>query len=81
MTKESLATPSFLLHSLQLNQLRVSTPCLQETFVIPTFNHLALIDDIDDVCILDSAETVCNRDCGSAFADSVESFLDDFLGC
>jgi hypothetical protein len=48
--------------------------------MIPTLHNLSLINHIDDICILNRAKTVCNRDCGTAFGYSVECFLDDLLG-
>jgi hypothetical protein len=71
---------SALLHPLQLHQLRISTPRFQKALMIPTLNNLPLIYYIYYICILDGAKTVRDRDCGAAFGDAVECFLDDMFG-
>lgn len=48
--------------------------------MVPTLNNLPLVNDINDVSVLNGAETVCNRDRGATFRNAVEGFLDDFLG-
>jgi hypothetical protein len=49
--------------------------------VRPHLDNLALVKDIDDVRVLDRAETMCNGDCCAAFGSGVESDLDHALGC
>lgn len=68
------------LHPLHLNQLKIPSPRRQQALMIPTLHHLSLINNINEVRVLDGAETVRNGDCGAAFGDAVECFLDDFLG-
>jgi len=48
--------------------------------MVPTLHNLPLINDIDDISILNGAETVSDGDCSAPFGDTVKCFLDDFLG-
>jgi hypothetical protein len=48
--------------------------------MVPTLHNLPLINDIDDISILNGAETVSDGDRGASFGDTIKCFLDDFLG-
>jgi hypothetical protein len=48
--------------------------------MVPTLYNLPLINDVDYIGILNGTETVSDGDCGAPFGDTVECFLDDFLG-
>jgi hypothetical protein len=45
-----------------------------------TLNDLTLIKDIDDISLLDRAETVSHSDCSTTTSSSIQSSLDDLLG-
>lgn len=70
----------FLLQTLQLNQLPVSSFERHQLRMRPTLHHHSPIDDINDVGLLDGAEPVRHRDRRSAPCRGVQGGLDHFLG-
>jgi hypothetical protein len=48
--------------------------------VSTTLNDLTLIKDIDDISLLDRAETVSHSDGSTTTSSSIQSSLDDLLG-
>lgn len=69
-----------LAQTLQVNQLIVAALIPQKVVVRTALNDLALVKHVDDVGLLDRAETVRHGDGGSAAGGRVQGCLDDFLG-
>lgn len=73
-------TPSLiLLQALQVDQFVVAALFLEELVMGPAFNDPALVENVDDVGLLDRAETVCDGDSGASLSSSVQSFLHHLL--
>lgn len=66
--------------ALQLDELRIPLPQGHQFLMAAALNNLALVKHIDDVCVLDGAQSVGDANGGSAGAGVVEGGLDDLFG-
>ncbi len=81
--KGSNTTSQLLMHlaqTLQLHQLEISSLTLQELVVFPALYHLAPIQDVNYVGVLDGAEPMRHDDRGPTPSRSVERRLHDLFG-
>ena len=67
--------------SLQLRQLKVDSLLGHQVLVSALLHDLALVKDIDDVCVLNCAQAMRDRDCSAALCGRVEGGLYDAFGC
>ena len=67
------------LQTLQTDQLAIPPLERHELVVRPTLRHLAPVDDVDDVGLLDRAQPVRNRDRRPPFGRYVECVLHHLL--
>lgn len=68
------------LQTLQVDQLEILAPQRDQLAVSAPFDHAALVNDVDDICLLDGAETVGDGDSGAASGGLVQRGLDHFFG-
>jgi hypothetical protein len=47
--------------------------------MVPLFDDLPVVDDVNDVRLLDGAETVSHRDGGAASRSGIQSGLDNLF--
>ncbi len=64
-------------HALQSRQLEINAPLRHELVVSSFLNNLALIKYVDEIGVLDGAQTMRYGDRGSALSSGVESILDN----
>lgn len=60
-----------LAQTLQIHKLVISPLIPNQFLVISTLDNPALVKDIDDVCLLNSTQSVRDRDRGSATSSGI----------
>lgn len=68
-----------LLQTLQLHQLAISTLERHQLPMRATLRHNAAINHIDDICLLNGAQAMRNRDGSTAPRGGIQRRLDDFF--
>ena len=69
-----------LAQTLQVDKLVVAALVTEQLGMSAALDDLALIEDVDDVGLLDRAETVGNGNGGAAASGGIKRGLDDLLG-
>jgi hypothetical protein len=77
---ERTAASIRLLQTLQRHELGIPPVPRHQLIMAALLDHAAPIDDVDDIRLLDRAETVGDGDGGSAARGEIEGFLHDFFG-
>jgi hypothetical protein len=64
-------SPLRLLQPLQADKLIISPMFLKQREMVPTLNHTASLENVDDICILDRAQAMSDDDCGTTLGNRV----------
>ena len=74
------SAPYLVLGELGIVEFGVGAVFFEEGSVGALFDNVAVFDDENQVCILNSRETMSNNEAGAAFGEFIHSFLNNHFG-